>query len=159
MPCQTPLYDALVLPFLDYCSEVWGCMGKTQSDRLQRLQNRAGRIITLSDYNTRSADILLDLGWDTLGQRWSEQLAISVYKSLNNLYPLGLKLMFKPTSEMHLHNVPGSSNNISIQRPHTAAAKRAFSYSGASAWNGLDNNVREVLNLNCFSSALSLSKK
>ena len=60
VPCQTLLkiYNALVAPCFDYCSEVWGCMGKGLCDRLQRLQNRAGRIITFSDYNTRSADIL-----------------------------------------------------------------------------------------------------
>ena len=43
-------------------------MGPGLCDRLQRLKNRAGRIITFSDYNTRSADILQDLGWDTLQQ-------------------------------------------------------------------------------------------
>ena len=78
VPRQTLLrmYEALVLPYLDYCSEVWGCMGKSQCDRLQKLQNRAGRIITFSDYNTRSADILQDLGWDSLEERRSKQLAI-----------------------------------------------------------------------------------
>ena len=62
-------------------------MGKDLCDGLQILQNRAGRIITFSDYNTRSADILQDLGWDTLEQRRSKQLAVSVFKYLNNLYP------------------------------------------------------------------------
>ena len=87
VPCQTLLkmYEALVAPYFDYCSEVWGCMGKGLCDRLQRLQNRAGRIITFSDYNTRSADILQDFRWDALEQRRSKQLAISVFKSLNNL--------------------------------------------------------------------------
>ena len=70
-------------------------------DRLQRLQNRAGRIITFSDYNTRSADILQDLGWDTLEQRRSKQLAISVFKSLSNFYPESLKNVFKPASGVH----------------------------------------------------------
>ena len=66
--------------------------------------------------------------------------------------------MFKRTSEIHSHNVRGSTNNIYMPRPRAEAAKRAFSYRGAAAWNGLDNNVREALNLNCFRSALSLSK-
>ncbi|CAH3030280.1 unnamed protein product, partial [Porites evermanni] len=93
VPRQTLLkmYDALS----------WGCMVKGLCDRLQRLQNKAGRIITFSDYNTRSADILQDLRWDTLEQRRSKQLAISVFKSLNNLYLESLKNMFKPTSGVH----------------------------------------------------------
>ena len=68
-----------------------GMYGKGLCDRLQRLQNRAGRIITFSDYNTRSADILQEFGWDTLDQRHSKQLAISVFKYLNNLHPFILQ--------------------------------------------------------------------
>ena len=47
VPRQTVLtmYGALVAPHFDYCSEVWGCMGPGLCDKLQRLQNRAGRII------------------------------------------------------------------------------------------------------------------
>ena len=70
------MYEALVTPYFDYCFKVWGCMGKGLCDRLQRLQNKAGRIITFSDYNTRSADFL--------EQRRSKQLAISVVKYMNN---------------------------------------------------------------------------
>ena len=140
-----------------YCSEVWGCMGKGLCDRLQRLQNRDGRIITLGDYNTRSADILQDLGWDTLEQRRSKRLAISVFKSLNNLYPESLKNMFKPTSGVHSYNVWGASNNIFVPRPRTEAAKRAFSYRGAVMWNGLENVLKDEINLNSFKSDLSLS--
>ena len=89
MPHQSLLkmYDALVTPYIDCCSEAWGFMGKGLGDRLQRLQNRAGRIITFSDYNTRSADILQDFRWDALEQRRSKQLAISVFKSLNLSLP------------------------------------------------------------------------
>ena len=135
-------------------------MGKSQCDRLQKLQNRAGRIITFSDYNTRSADILQDLGWDSVAQRRTKQLAISVFKSLHNLYPEGLKNMLKSTSRVHLHNVRGSSNNVFVPRPRTEAAKRAFSYrggGGAIMWNGVGNKLKDETNLNSFKSALILS--
>ena len=145
------MYDALVAPYFDYCSEVWGCMGKGLFDRLQRLQNRT------SDYNTRSADILQDLRWENLEQRRSKQLAISVFKSLNNLYPESLKNMFKPTSGVHSYNVRGVSNNIFVPRPRTEAAKRAFRYRGAVMWNGLENVLKDEINPNSFKSALSSS--
>ena len=107
-------------------------MGKGLGDRLQRLQNRAGRIITFSDYNRRSVDILRDLRWDSLEQRRSKQLAISVFKSLNNLHPESLKNVFKPTSGVHSYNVRGTSNNVFVPRSRAEAAKRAFSYRGGS---------------------------
>ena len=131
------MYEALVVPYFDYCSEVWGCMEIGLCDRLQRLQNRAGRIITFSDYIRRSADILQDQGWDTLEQRRSKQLAISVFKPLNNLYPESLKNMFKQTSRVHSYNVRGASKNVFVPKPQAEAAKRAFSYRGQScgmAW-------------------------
>ena len=31
------MYEALILPYFDYCSEVWGCLGKCLSSRLQKL--------------------------------------------------------------------------------------------------------------------------
>ena len=94
---------------------------------------------------------------DTLEQRRSKQLAISVFKSLNNLYPKSLKNMFKPTSVVHSYNVRGASNNIFVPRPRTEAAKRAFSYRGAVMWNGLENVLKDEINLNSFKPALSLS--
>ena len=39
------IYNALVQPHFDYCCEVWDVLGKTLSDRLQELLNRAARII------------------------------------------------------------------------------------------------------------------
>ena len=140
------MYEALVAPYFDHCPEVWGCVRKGLCDRLQRSQNRAGRIITFSDYNTRCADILQGLGWDTLEQRRSKQLAISVFKTLNNLYPESLNV-FKPTSRVHTYNVRGASNNVFVPRPRTQAAKRAFSYMGAVMRNGLENVLKDEINL------------
>ena len=65
--------------------------------------------------------------------------------------------MFKPTSVVHFYNVRGASNNIFVPRPRTEAAKRDFSYRGAVMWNGLENVLKDEINLNSFNSALSLS--
>jgi hypothetical protein len=40
------IYNAIVRPYFDYCSDVWDVFGETQSKRLQKLQNRAARIIS-----------------------------------------------------------------------------------------------------------------
>ena len=40
------MYNALIAPYFDYCGLVWGCIGRCQSERLLKLQNRAARIIT-----------------------------------------------------------------------------------------------------------------
>ena len=39
------IYYSLVQPYFDYCDVVWGDCSKTRADKLQKLQNRAARII------------------------------------------------------------------------------------------------------------------
>ena len=94
-------------------------------------------------------DLQISLRKDILSQ-----LAISVVKYLNNLYPESLKT-FKQTSRVHSYNVRGASNNVFVPRPPTEAAKRALATRGWS-WNGLENEFRDKINLNSFKSALSL---
>jgi len=53
------MYKALVMSYLNYCSTVSGNIGKGLSDRIQKLQNRAARILTFANYETRLS-ILLD---------------------------------------------------------------------------------------------------
>ena len=66
VPRQTLLkvYDALVAPYFDYCSEVSGCMGKGLCDRLQRLQNRTKevRFSLVSSTNTTMNNFLVQKG-------------------------------------------------------------------------------------------------
>ena len=41
------IYNALILPHFDYCNPVWECLSGQSSDKLQKLQNRAAKVITL----------------------------------------------------------------------------------------------------------------
>ena len=50
-------YSVFVIHF-DCCSVTWDNLAKGLAQKLQRMQNRAARIITVSDYYTRSSEIL-----------------------------------------------------------------------------------------------------
>ena len=39
------IYNALIQPLFDYCDIVWGNINEGLTDRLQKLQNRAARVI------------------------------------------------------------------------------------------------------------------
>ena len=49
------MYNALVMPYFNYCGAVWGNINKGLADKLQKLQNRAARILTFSNYDVRSS--------------------------------------------------------------------------------------------------------
>ena len=71
------MYQALIVPYFDYSSCVWGYIGKGLSEKLQLLQNRAARIVTLSNYETLSKDLLDELSWEVLEDRKIRQLTSS----------------------------------------------------------------------------------
>ncbi len=68
-PTLVMIYNSLLQPYFDYCSIVWDSLGKGLGQKLQHLQNGTARIITESDYNIRSSDILTLLNWTNLETR------------------------------------------------------------------------------------------
>ena len=55
------LYNSHAQPHFDYCYPLWDTCGKKLKDKLQKIQNRAGRVITGSSYDIRSVDVLIFL--------------------------------------------------------------------------------------------------
>ena len=60
------VYSAIVRPHFDYWCEVWDVLGETQSKRLQKLQNRAARVIMNMSNDIDSSIALSALGWEPL---------------------------------------------------------------------------------------------
>ena len=106
------VYNAIVRPYFDYCCEVWDVFGETQYKRLQKLQNRAARIIL----NMSSADrsvALQALGWKTLKVDTKKTKARMMYKFLNNVDPQSLTNLFTYKGEMTSYNLQNISSSIS----------------------------------------------
>ena len=57
------VFNSLVQPHFNYCSVVWGNCNKTLSNKLQKLQNRAARILTFSSYDASAEELFELLGW------------------------------------------------------------------------------------------------
>ena len=106
------VYKTLIQPHFDYCSQVWGCLGITLQNHLQRLQNRAVRIITKRGYEFRSADILKELDLPILSIRRNNQLCITMYQVINNMVPDYLTDLFTKTSALHNHETRQAEFNL-----------------------------------------------
>ena len=52
------IYCAMIQPYFDNCSPLWGNFSAHLKEKLQRFQNRAARIIAGANYETNSADVL-----------------------------------------------------------------------------------------------------
>ena len=148
------IYKSLVLPHLDYCGAVWGCIGNGLSQKLEELQSRAARIITGSGWDVRSAQIIRALEWGSVADRRTKQLKSLMFKSANNLVPEYLSDKFTRVNTIHRHNLWGAQHNLFIPRPNTENLKKSFRYRGAVTWNSLSVEAKQATTLNSFYSAI-----
>ena len=79
------IYNAIVPPYFDYLCEVWDVFGEIQSKRLQKLQNRAARIISSMSNDVDHSVALHVLGWEPLHITRKKAKATIMYKTLNNI--------------------------------------------------------------------------
>ena len=82
------LFTGIVEPHFRYYCSVWGCAGSTVLNQLQKLQNRAARIITNSSFDTPSRPLIDQLGWKTIEQLVASESKAMVFKSLHELAPV-----------------------------------------------------------------------
>ena len=148
------IYKSLIVPHLDYCRAVWGCIGNGLSQKLEKLQNRAARIITASSWDARSAPILHALKWNSLADRRAKQLKSLMFKSVNNLVPEYLSDKYTSVNTINRHNLRGAQHNLFVPRPNTEALKKSFRYRGAVTWNSLSAEAKQATTLNSFYSAI-----
>ena len=147
------VYQSLVQPHFDYCSQVWGDLGTTLRNKLQLLQNRAVSIITKSGYKVRSVNLLNQLGLPNLEERRNQQLNTLMYKVRHEMTP-SLTDMFKKTNEVHKHQTRQTKHDFLPPKPKTNYLKKAFSYRGAVAWNNLPAGIKNSESINTFKAKL-----
>ena len=111
------------------------------------MQNRAARILTFSNYEVRSSVLLDELGWERLEYVRLKQLALTMYKIYNDLFPSYLRRIFTNISNVHSHNL---KLNYYVPRPRTESAKGSLHYRGSVVWNEIPSEIRNLSSLNVF---------
>ena len=89
------IYQALIQPHFDYFNIVWGNCGITLQNKVQKLQNRAVRVLTNSNYDVDAGHLFELLRWKNPVSQPQIQKATVVYKSLHGLAPDYLCSKFK----------------------------------------------------------------
>ena len=112
------IYNALIQSHFDYCILVWGNCGKTLFDRLQKLQNRAARILTFSSCDADANRLIRQLNWRDLSTQFQIQKTLMVYKSLNGLVPEYLSSKFVKRNGTR-YSLRDSVNKLFVPFPRT----------------------------------------
>ena len=138
------IYKSLIQPHLEYGCVVWDGLDKGLAVKLQRLQNRAARIITRSSWEVPSKDILSNLGWETL-KSWRYNLKNKfMAKVMSGRAPKYIEDLFRTKEQITSLVLRDSSNKLAVPFPKTDCFKQSISYSGATLWNSLPRPERNA---------------
>ena len=144
------IFNSLVQPYFNYCCTVWDNWNKTLAVKLQKLQNRAARVLTFSSYDANADALIDELGWKKLSFQRQFQKAVMVYKSLNGLAPEYMHSMFVDRDSVNPYSLRNTESKLAVPKPRTNYLKNSFSYSGAVLWNSLPIGLRQANNLTNF---------
>ena len=133
-----------------------GC-GGTGLQVLQKLQNRAARIVTNSSYDSSASALIKSLNWPTVADMIKTETACMVYKSINAVAPDYLSEMFVKNSTCSRKNLRNTATDLQVPLMRTSNGQRAFSYRGVGVWNLLGCDVKQASLLKAFKGALKNS--
>ena len=144
------LYSSIVEPHFQYCCSVWGCCNSTDILQLQRLQNRAARVLTNSQFDALSKPLIQSLGWQTIGQLIDRQSKLTVFKCLNDLAPRYLSEFFTKNVDCISHNLRNTSTDLRLPLKSSSIGQKCFSFRGAKIWNSLSKEAKQAATLDAF---------
>ena len=123
-------------------------------ERLQKIQNKAARLVLRKGRKHDSKELLRLLHWLPVQKRVDFKIVCLVFKSLNNLstsYIQDLIEIYKPTRALR------SSASISLKKkpvPPNSFVGRAFSFNAPKIWNNLSHGTRSFTSLQSFKKCL-----
>ena len=146
------IYTSIIQPHFDYCLSVWGFTSKTNLLLLQRLQNRAARIITGKyDWNLSARNIVFELGWMNIRQRIDYFITLLTFKALNGLTPAYISdYLHVQQSSYNIRNANGV--HLVVPRANLEVFKRSFSYNAPQLWNRLPLDIQQATSVDLFKS-------
>ena len=151
------IYFSCVQPTIDYAINVWGTTTQYNINKVQRLQNFAGRLLSNNfDYvNTRGLDLLRDLNIMNVKQRAMYFDLLLMFKCIHGLAPDYLCNQVVMACEVaeastRFHDY----DNVYTPFPRKELLKTSFMYNSSHLWNSMPNDLKLLTSLPGFKVAL-----
>ncbi len=141
------IFHTFILSNFNFCPLAWHFCTKSNSSKLEKIQERALRFI-YDDYKSTYDELLDRAKVPSLKIRRMRTMAIECFKILYKLSPPCLQdlVVFKNSNYNFRY-----SNIVDIPRVRTTTyGKNSFRYTAAVLWNDLPEDFRKISNFNQF---------
>jgi hypothetical protein len=146
------IYTMYIRPHFEYACEVWDGCTDEDSNKLERLQLQAARIVTGLPTYTSKIHLYFETGWETLKERRKKRKMSQFYKLFYGLAPTYLSDKLPANvhskSKYNLRN----ADNIIIPYARTSLAYGSFIPSACRLWNELPIEIRHSDSVSIFKS-------
>ncbi len=141
------MFNAFIRANLNYCPLVWINKNKTDLARLEKVQERAVRLI-FNDKMSTYIDLLRRAGVPSVLIKWQWVLTTKVYKALHGLSPLYIQNLFNEKTLPY--NLRASKIIIQPRSNTTTQGLNSLTYQGANLWNSLPEHIKTAESVNKF---------
>jgi hypothetical protein len=153
-PTTERLVHAFVTCRLDNCNSLLYGLPESHISKLQRIQNSAARLVTLSKIRNHITPVLRDLHWLPVKSRIIYKILLLTFKCSLGLAPAYLQELiqqYKPTRNLR----SGSKYLLAhLSTPTTSYGRRSFQVASSELWNNLPYHVKTAKTLEQFKSSL-----
>ena len=139
------IYKTFIQSRIDYGISIWGCTTKENMYKIQRLQNRAARIITQNwDFTIRGLDIVRGLKIQNITERRDYFLTKLTFESIHGILPNYLCDRITMRFDIHGFNTRGVNNmNVHLPSRQGTIFEKSLLYAGGKLWNSLSKVVKD----------------
>ena len=141
------IFRSFIMSNFTYCSIVWHFCGVKNNSKLEKIQERALKIV-YNDRESNYQELIERFGTHTMLQSRLRNILLEVFKSFKKVNPAYIQEMFIPKDQPYFLRNP----HILIQEKTetTNSGLRSFSYLGSKLWNELPACYKDVENTDIY---------
>lgn len=140
------IYNSYVASNINYCCTVWMFTGRTNLSKLNKLNERALRMV-YNDYSSDYDSLLLLNNTLNSYKTFLSALATEMFKIKQGMCPAYLKDLFVPNNSLYMLR---DTDTYVLPKFNTKTyGYHCMSYIGSKLWNNIDANIKS-LNINGF---------
>ena len=153
------MYLVYIRPLFENACEVWDNCGIVCSDKLEKLQLDAARIVTGLPSFTKSEFLYAETGWQTLSERKFRRKLQLYFNIKSGVAPEYSRHLVPPTIQSTTIYPLRNGDHLIVPFCRLSITNSSFIPSKVKEWNKLDIAIRQLDSLSKFKNALRINSQ